>query len=70
MLRYMPVENAIDWATKRKSLVKQRDTLFDKFERNPRDLRLGLKIKSIDDEISLCTEHLRQATLGVTEEIE
>ena len=66
----MPVENAIDWATKRKSLVKQRDTLFDKFEKNPRDLRLGLKIKSIEDEISLCTEYLRQAKLGVNEEIE
>jgi hypothetical protein len=66
----MPVENAIDWTTKRKWLMKQRNTLFDKFERNPRDLRLGLKIKSIDDEISLCTEHMRQARLGVTEEIE
>jgi hypothetical protein len=66
----MQLENAIDCTTKRKSLMQQRNTLFDKFERNPRDLRLGLKIKAIDDEISLCTEHLRQEKLGVTEEIE
>jgi len=46
---------------KRDDLKKQRTTLFDEFERNPRDIRLALKIKTIDDEIARCTETLREA---------
>jgi hypothetical protein len=46
---------------KRDDLKRQRTTLFDEFERNPRDIRLALKIKSIDDEIARCTETLREA---------
>jgi hypothetical protein len=65
----MPTEITVDVSERRKGLMRQRGPLFDEFERNPKELRLSVRIKAIDDEISECTEQLRQARLGETENV-
>jgi hypothetical protein len=46
------------WRKKREGLKSRRVRLSKEFDKNPNDLRLGLKIKAIDDEIAACTEHI------------
>ena len=46
------------WRKKREGLIKQRDKLAAEFTRNPNDLRLALKIKTIDDEVAACTAEI------------
>ena len=48
------------WRKKREVLIKQRDKLAAEFTRNPNDLRLALKIKTIDDEVAAYTEEIRK----------
>jgi hypothetical protein len=55
------LETTIGWTIKRDDLKRQRTSLFDHFEKNPRDIRLSVEIKAIDDEIARCTENLREA---------
>ncbi len=46
------------WRKKREILIAQRDKLAREFDKNPNDLRLGVKIKAIDDEVAACTEEI------------
>jgi hypothetical protein len=48
------------WERKRDDLKSQRRPLIGDFENCPSDVVLALKIKAIDDEIAVCTEHIRQ----------
>ncbi len=48
----------LPWKRTRDLLNKQRTPLSKEFDKNPNDLRLALKIKGIDDEIAVCTEHM------------
>jgi hypothetical protein len=48
------------WRKKRDGLKSQRAKLSDEYDKNPHDLRLAMKIKAIDDEIAVCTEHITQ----------
>lgn len=47
-----------DWKGKREELKVQRAPLAAKFDRNPGDLLLALKLMAIDDEIAKCTEFM------------
>jgi hypothetical protein len=46
------------WKKKREILIAQRDKLAKEFDKNPSDLRLGVKIKAIDDEVAAYTEEI------------
>lgn len=52
--------NASVWKSKRDDLRSKRRPLFGDFENCPSDVFLALKIKAIDDEIAVCTEHIMQ----------
>ena len=57
----MPVPS-MDWKTKRDQLRSRRAPLFENYLRNSYDVRLALEIKTIDDQIAECTEHLVEQT--------
>ncbi len=48
----------MDWKSKREALIARRNPLFKQYLKNPNDYRLALEIKSIDDQIAECTEHM------------
>ena len=48
------------WKTKLEDLKSERRPLVGNFENCPSDVVLALKIKAIDDEIAICTEHIRR----------
>ena len=48
------------WKKKRDDLKIRRDSLFDKYAKHPQDVHLALEIKTIDDEIAECIQHLEQ----------
>jgi hypothetical protein len=50
----------IDWTSKRQDLRTKRRLLIRDFEEHPSDVGLALKIKAIDDEIVVCTEHVEK----------
>jgi hypothetical protein len=50
----------IDWTSKREELRSNRRPLIRDFENRPSDVVLALKIKAIDDEIAVCTEHIEK----------
>jgi len=54
------LSTAVDWKIKREKLKATRQPLFDRYEKNPHDLRLGLEIKLIDDQIAECTKQMVQ----------
>jgi hypothetical protein len=58
-LKHM-LSTAIDWKIKRDKLKATRQPLFDRYEKNPHDLHLALEIKTIDDQIAECTNHMAQ----------
>jgi hypothetical protein len=49
---------SVDWKSKREALIARRNPLFKQYLKNPNDYRLALEIKSIDDQIAECTEHM------------
>lgn len=48
------------WKKKRDDLKKKRNSLFDIYTRDPQNIHLAREIKSIDDEIADCTQHVEQ----------
>ena len=54
------LSNASVWKSKLEDLRRKRGPLVGDFENCPSDVVLALKIKAIDDEIAVCTEHIRQ----------
>jgi hypothetical protein len=52
--------NASTWKCKRDDLRSKRRRLAGDFENSPSDLGLAVKIKAIDDEIAVCTEHINK----------
>jgi len=48
------------WKIKLEDLKSERRPLVGSFESCPSDVILALKIKAIDDEIAVCTEHIRR----------
>ena len=50
--------SSVDWKTKRDRLRSRRGPLFENYLKNSYDIRLALEIKTIDDQIAECTEHL------------
>ena len=49
--------NSIDWSSIRKELATKRTELFDRFTKNPQDIRLAIEIKLLDDQMLECSEH-------------
>ncbi len=49
-------ETPIDSIRKREELKAKRNLLFRRFLQNPRETRLALEIKAIDDQVAECTE--------------
>jgi hypothetical protein len=45
---------------KREELKAERNLLFERFLRNPRDTSLALKIKIIDDQVAACDEQMER----------
>jgi len=54
------LEEEIDARRKREELKAKRNLLFQQFLRNPRDTRLALKIKTIDDQVAKCTAQMER----------
>jgi hypothetical protein len=52
--------NASAWKSKREDLRSKRRPLAGDFENSPSNLGLAVKIKAIDDEIAVCTEHINK----------
>jgi hypothetical protein len=52
------------WQKQRDELSDKRNSLFQKYSRNPHDLALALEIKKIDDEIAEFTDKMRRETLS------
>lgn len=52
--------NASVWKSKREDLKSKRRPLVGDFEKCPSDVVLAPKIKAIDDEIAICTEHIKK----------
>jgi hypothetical protein len=48
------------WKKKRDDLKIKRDSLFDKYAKRPQDVHLALEIKTMDDEIAECIQHIEQ----------
>ncbi|HKV61133.1 MAG TPA: hypothetical protein VJO16_04415 [Candidatus Acidoferrum sp.] len=48
------------WKKKRDDLKKKRDSLFETYTKDPQNIHLAREIKSIDDEIADCTQHVEQ----------
>jgi hypothetical protein len=51
---------ATDWTSKREDLRSKRRLLARSFDEQPSDVGIALKIKAIDDEIAVCTEHIEK----------
>ena len=51
--------NLINRKKVRDELKIQRTKLFDRFSKHPKDTRLALAIKILDDQIAACTEWSR-----------
>jgi hypothetical protein len=49
---------AKDWKKRREELIAQRAPLSARYQRNPGDLQLAVKLMKIDDEIAECTEFM------------
>jgi hypothetical protein len=49
---------SVDWKNKRETLKAKRNLLFRHYLKNSHDSRLALEIKSFDDQIAECTEHM------------
>jgi len=56
----MKFPDASIWKCKLEDLKSERRPLFGDFESSPNNVLLALKIKAIDDEIAVCTEHIRR----------
>jgi hypothetical protein len=52
--------NASIWKCRLEDLKSERRPLIGDFENRPSDAILAMKIKAIDDEIAVCTEHIRR----------
>jgi hypothetical protein len=48
------------WKKKRDDLKAKRNSLFESYSRDPQNFLLAREIKSIDDEIADCTQHVEQ----------
>jgi len=48
------------WKKKRDDLKAKRNSLFESYSRDPQNFHLAREIKSIDDEIADCTQHVEQ----------
>jgi hypothetical protein len=53
-------ETAINARRKREELKAKRNLLFQRFLENPRETRLALKIKIIDDQVGQLTEQMER----------
>jgi len=56
----MVLPNESSWKNKLDDLKAERRPLIGNFEEHPENVVLVLKIKAIDDEIAVCTEHMRR----------
>ena len=52
-------ENSIDRKKVRDDLKIERAKLFEQFLKHPKDTRLALAVKIVDDQIANCTEWIR-----------
>jgi hypothetical protein len=50
---------SVDWKAKREELKARRNPLFHRYLKNPHNTALALEIKSLDDQIAECTEHMQ-----------
>ena len=48
---------SVDWKKVRQELKARRTEAYDRFVKNPGDIRLAIEIKLLDDEILDCAEH-------------
>jgi hypothetical protein len=48
------------WKKKRDDLKSKRNSLFETYTKDPQNIHLAREIKSIDDEIADCTQHVEQ----------
>jgi hypothetical protein len=54
----------LGWEDKRTGLTAKRGWLSKQFDAAPNNIRLGVEIKGLDDQIAECTEHMRLEQLG------
>jgi hypothetical protein len=49
----------LEWKNRREGLNAKRYGLFEQFELTPNNIGLGQEIKTLDDQIAECTEHMK-----------
>jgi hypothetical protein len=49
---------SVDWKNKREELKAKRKPLFTRYLKNPKDIRMAVELKHIDDQIAECTERM------------
>jgi hypothetical protein len=50
----------VDWKKVRQELKAKRTEIFDRFVKNPADIRLAIEIRILDDEMVDCSKHLQR----------
>ena len=56
------LSNAIDLKKTRDKLKTERDSLFEKYLKNPGETHLALEIKTLDDQVAECIQRLGRET--------
>ncbi len=56
----MMLPASVDWKKVRKELTEKRTELFERFVKNPAEIRLAREIKLLDDQLLECSEHIER----------
>jgi len=51
---------SVDWEKVRQELKTLRNERFERFVKNPGEIRLAIEIRMLDDEMWECSEHLKR----------
>src|SRR5882762_10094563 len=54
--------------TRRDELKARRESLFNKYLKNPAETQLALEIKALDDQVAECVQQLGRRTQGSSEQ--
>ena len=54
--------------TRRDELKARRESLFNKYLKNPDETQLALEIKALDDQVAECVQQLGRRTQGSSEQ--
>jgi hypothetical protein len=59
---------SLELQTRRDELKARRESLFNKYLKNPAETQLALEIKALDDQVAECVQQLGRRTQGSSEQ--